>query len=96
MFFTVYDYDNGPRDLGGAGMIGRGLYSDVADALRAAVADFADNRADYDGPGCDGWYRVDVWDVGDDYADDEEAFEAWECERLSDEGDVLHLDTETY
>lgn len=95
MFFALYEYDSGFLGTGGAGIIGRGLYADAIDAVRDAVEDIATNREDYEGEDGAGWYRVDVWDVEDEYADADAAFTAWENEQITDDGDVLHLHVPT-
>lgn len=93
-YLAAYEYDSGDS-TGGAGALG--LYTDPAKAVAVALDYFmteSDDYVDEDGDE-DGWLRVDVWDA-DGAATEDEAWDMWMDENLTDEGDVLHLDTGMY
>lgn len=93
-YLAAYEYDDG-TGFGGAGPLG--LYTDPAKAVADALDYFVTESPDYvdeDGDE-DGWLRVDVWSV-EDAADEDAAWDMWRDEELTDDGDVLHIDTGMY
>lgn len=88
-YLAAYEYDTGDG-TGGAGPLG--LYTDPAKAVAAALDYFVTESGDCEDGYEDCWLRVDVWDA-DGATTEDAAWDMWRDEALTDEGDVLHLDT---